>query len=150
MHQLIASPFLGQYLLLRPGHAKGVAIPESRFEELHTAVTKGRPAPAWLAEATTAAWQMPMPAGPCGSTLLVRERSTYGYAQASWEINNGCDYDCRTATSASSGSRGCRDDKIRLLDIMRDAGVLWLQITGGEPLIDREFPAVYSYAMTSG
>ena len=26
--------------------------------------------------------------------LLVRERSRYGYAKASWEINLGCDYDC--------------------------------------------------------
>ncbi|MFJ6062766.1 hypothetical protein ACIQHU_06990 [Streptomyces tendae] len=94
MHQLIASPLLGQYLLLRPGHAKGVAIPESRFEELRTAVTEDRSAPAWLAEATRAAWQMPMPTGPLQDNLIVRERSTYGYAKASWEINLGCDHDC--------------------------------------------------------
>ncbi|MFF1696876.1 hypothetical protein ACFVXC_25235 [Streptomyces sp. NPDC058257] len=33
---------------------------------------------------------------------------------------------------------------------MRDIGVLRLQITGGEPLIDREFPEAYSYAYDLG
>ncbi|WP_223281413.1 hypothetical protein [Streptomyces antnestii] len=33
---------------------------------------------------------------------------------------------------------------------MRDAGVLWLQITGGEALIDREFDAAYEYAHQLG
>jgi MoaA/NifB/PqqE/SkfB family radical SAM enzyme len=33
---------------------------------------------------------------------------------------------------------------------MRDAGVLWLQITGGEALIDREFGAAYEYAHQLG
>jgi len=29
---------------------------------------------------------------------------------------------------------------------MRAAGVLWLQLTGGEPLIDKLFPDVYRLA----
>ena len=37
---------------------------------------------------------MPMPCGPLRESLLVRDRSTYGYAKASWEINLGCDHDC--------------------------------------------------------
>ncbi|MFH9852155.1 radical SAM protein [Streptomyces althioticus] len=151
MHQLIASPFLGQYLLLRPGHAKGVAIPESRYEELRTAVTKDRPAPAWLAEATTAAWQMPLPTGPLQDTLIVRERSTYGYAKASWEINLGCDHDCGFCYLGEKRFEGLDwDDKTRLLTMLRDAGVLWLQITGGEALIDPQFAAAYEYATGLG
>ncbi|MGQ4724047.1 radical SAM protein [Streptomyces tunisiensis] len=151
MHQLIASPFLGQYLLLRPGHAKGVALPESRFEELRTAVTEDRSAPAWLAEATTAAWQMPMPTGPLWETLLVRERSTYGYAKASWEINLGCDHDCGFCYLGEKRFEGLDwNDKTRLLTMLRDAGVLWLQITGGEALIDPQFAAAYEYATGLG
>lgn len=34
MHQLIASQFLDDYLLLRPGHAGGVQIPRARFVSL--------------------------------------------------------------------------------------------------------------------
>ncbi|MCD9900525.1 hypothetical protein LUR56_11660 [Streptomyces sp. MT29] len=32
---------------------------------------------------------------------------------------------------------------MRLLDIMREAGVLWLQITGGEPTMDPDFQGAY-------
>ncbi len=33
---------------------------------------------------------------------------------------------------------------------MRDADVLWLQITGGEPLIDAHFATAYEYANEVG
>lgn len=94
VHSLIASPFLGQYLVLRPGHANGVRIPEARYEELRATVPEGQPVPAWLHEAAAAAWQMSLPAGSLRETILVRQRSAYGYAKASWEINLGCDHDC--------------------------------------------------------
>jgi MoaA/NifB/PqqE/SkfB family radical SAM enzyme len=37
-----------------------------------------------------------------------------------------------------------------LLHILRDAGVMFLQLTGGEPLVDRLFPDVYSLAYELG
>ena len=41
-------------------------------------------------------------------------------------------------------------DRERLLHILRDAGVLWLQLTGGELLIDRLFTEVYGLAYELG
>ncbi|MGH7744447.1 MAG: radical SAM protein [Candidatus Dormibacteria bacterium] len=41
-------------------------------------------------------------------------------------------------------------DRERLLHILRDAGVLWLQLTGGEPLIDKLFTEVYQLAYELG
>jgi MoaA/NifB/PqqE/SkfB family radical SAM enzyme len=41
-------------------------------------------------------------------------------------------------------------ERERLLRIMREAGVLWLQLTGGEPLIDKLFPEVYELAYQLG
>ncbi|CAM5261382.1 GTP 3',8-cyclase [Streptomyces tendae] len=115
------------------------------------AVTEDRSAPAWLAEATTAAWQMPVPTGPLWETLLVRERSAYGYVKAAWEINLGCDHDCGFCYLGEKRFEclDC-DDKTRLLTMLRDAGVLWLQITGGEALIDPQFAAAYEYATGLG
>lgn len=151
MHSLITSPFLGQYLLLRPGHPKGVAIPESRYEELRQSVAVGQPVPVWVHEATAAAWQMPLPAGSSQDVVLVRERSPYGYGKASWEINLGCDYDCDFCYLGEKRFEGLPwEDKVRLLTMLRDAGVLWLQITGGEALVDREFAAAYEYATGLG
>ena len=38
----------------------------------------------------------------------------------------------------------------RLLNVMKDAGVLWLQLTGGEPLIDPLFPDTHARAWDMG
>ncbi|MFD7669838.1 radical SAM protein [Streptomyces anulatus] len=81
----------------------------------------------------------------------MRERSPYRYAKASWEINLGCDYDCEFCYLGEKRFEGLDwAGKQQLLRTMRDAGVLWLQITGGEALIDREFGAAYEYAHQLG
>lgn len=83
--------------------------------------------------------------------VLVRQLSPLGYARASWEINKGCDYDCEHCYLGLKRFEALTwNDKARLLGVMRDAGVLWLQITGGEPLIDRDFPAAYITANELG
>ncbi|MFJ8056637.1 radical SAM protein [Streptomyces sp. NPDC096142] len=147
----MASPFLAQHLLLQPGRAVGVRIPGIRYEELRAASHEGDPLPAWLADAARQAWGIELPGGPVGDFVLVRERSPYGYAKASWEINLGCDYDCEFCYLGEKRFEGLDwAGKQQLLRTMRDAGVLWLQITGGEALIDREFGAAYEYAHQLG
>lgn len=46
MHNLIASPFLGDYLLLRPGDSRGVKISPDRYKEL----CNSQVMPSWLAD----------------------------------------------------------------------------------------------------
>ncbi|MFF8466544.1 radical SAM protein [Streptomyces griseus] len=149
--RLVASPFLAQHLLLQPGRAVGVRIPGIRYEELRAASHVGGSLPAWLVDAARQAWGTELPDGPVGDFVLVRERSPYGYAKASWEINLGCDYDCEFCYLGEKRFEGLDwAGKQQLLRTMRDAGVLWLQITGGEALIDREFGAAYEYAHQLG
>ncbi|MFE2684897.1 radical SAM protein [Streptomyces mirabilis] len=149
--RLVASPFLAQHLLLQPGRAVGMRISGIRYEELRAASHRGDPLPAWLVDAARQAWGTELPDGPVGDTVLVRERSPYGYAKASWEINLGCDYDCEFCYLGEKRFEGLDwTGKQQLLRTMRDAGVLWLQITGGEALIDREFGAAYEYAHQLG
>ncbi|WP_055495559.1 hypothetical protein [Streptomyces sp. TP-A0356] len=57
MHDLIASPFLEQHVLLRPGHKDGLLLPEENYEELR-AHDPAQPAPAWLAHAVRDQWGM--------------------------------------------------------------------------------------------
>ncbi|MFE2992707.1 radical SAM protein [Streptomyces sp. NPDC059262] len=146
----MASPFLSDYLLLlHPGHPSGVRIPEARYNELR-ALTGLDAAPVWLHDAARQAWGLTLDR-PLAADLLVRERSRYGYAKASWEINLGCDYDCAFCYLGEKRFEGLDwEGKQQLLRTMRDAGVLWLQITGGEALIDREFGAAYEYAHQLG
>lgn len=50
MHELIASPFLGNYIVIRPGRRNGVAIPRIKYMELVEAVPD-EIIPAWLTAA---------------------------------------------------------------------------------------------------
>lgn len=151
-HELIASPFLDEYLVLRPGNDNGMQIPLARYLELSKAASTGSDAPQWLVDGARQAWGLDLPAHrPLCDAVLVRAPSPYGMARASWELNMGCDYDCKHCYLGLKKFQGMPwEDKTKLLDIMAEAGVLWLQETGGEALIDRDFPDAHSYAYDLG
>lgn len=83
--------------------------------------------------------------------MLIRQPSPYGHGRASYELNLGCNYDCEHCYLGLKRFEGLSwPDREQLLRILREAGVLWLQLTGGEPLIDRLFPEVYGLAYELG
>ncbi|MFJ9729456.1 radical SAM protein [Streptomyces sp. NPDC101209] len=83
--------------------------------------------------------------------MLWREPGPYEFSRATWELNLGCDYDCVMCYLGEKRFGGLdREGKHRLLAVMRDAGVIWLQMTGGEPLTDPDFPAAYLLAYELG
>ncbi len=128
MHEIIASPFLGGHLLVRPGRRNGIKIPRQHYAELSTAQI----CPAWLVSAARQAWQIDLSARPVTGTILVRPESAFGYGRASYEVNLGCNYDCEHCYLGLKRFDGLTwPDRERLLEILRDAGVLWLQLTGG-------------------
>jgi len=151
MHPLIVSPFLEQHVLVRPGSRGGALLPEAHYEELR-ALDPAEPAPAWLADAVREQWADLDAAGrPVGDLLLVRQPSTWGYSKASWEVNLGCNYACKMCYLGLKVNSGMPlADKLRCLDMMAEAGVLWLQITGGEPTIDKDFMRSYRHAFELG
>ncbi|MGC0312440.1 radical SAM protein [Kitasatospora acidiphila] len=152
MHQLITSRFLDDYLVVCPGSIAGIKIPVRQFAELEQAAKSGAPAPSWLIKAARQRWAMDLaPASPVRNYLLLRESAEPQYSRASWEINLGCNYDCEHCYLGLKKFEGLSmADKARLLHVMRDAGVLWLQITGGEPTIDRDFTDSYALAYELG
>ncbi|MER7076699.1 Radical SAM superfamily enzyme, MoaA/NifB/PqqE/SkfB family [Saccharopolyspora kobensis] len=150
MHELIASPFLDHHLLLRPGRQQGLKIPTSKYRELQQ-TRVDQPCPSWLVDAAHRAWALDLNERRTGEAVLVRQPSLYGYARASYELNLGCNYDCPFCYLGRKRFEGLGwRDRARLLRIMRDAGVLWLQLTGGEPLIDPLFLEVYALAYELG
>ncbi|WP_436785874.1 radical SAM protein [Yinghuangia sp. YIM S10712] len=151
MHTLIASPFLGEYVVLRPGHEQGLRIPARAYRQLEQASVQGAVAPAWLKAGASDAWGIELGDGPVGSVVNVRHESAAGYARASWEINLGCNYNCEHCYLPERPFRGLPfADKELLLRRIAESGVLWLQITGGEPLVDRDFPDAYVLAYELG
>src|SRR5260370_42462546 len=89
MHEIIAAPFLGNYLLLRPGRQNGVKIPMPRYAELATA----QACPAWLADAAQHAWNLDRSGRPVTGTVLIRPESPHSAARAPYALNLGCNYE---------------------------------------------------------
>ncbi|GGT05065.1 hypothetical protein GCM10010206_79220 [Streptomyces cinerochromogenes] len=151
MHELVATPFGERRLVLRPGSAKAVQLPRARFEELRVLAAGPEVMPSWLTDPVREQWSVDLADRRVGDVLLMREAGPYEFSRATWEINLGCDYDCPMCYLGKKRFEGLdMDGKRQLLAVMRDAGVIWLQITGGEPLIDPDFPEAYRLAHKLG
>ncbi|WP_405863452.1 radical SAM protein [Streptomyces sp. NBC_00005] len=149
MHELVVTPLGERRLVLRQGSSKALQLPKARFEELRTSGSSA--VPQWLADAVQARWGMDVTGRPVDDVLLLREAGPYAFSRATWELNLGCDYDCVMCYLGEKRFEGLdMDGKRKLLAVMRDAGVIWLQMTGGEPLIDPDFPKAYRIAYELG
>ena len=135
MHQLIVSPVLDDYLVLRPGQPNGIKISRTHYLELIDS-SADQPCPDWLVSAAQHAFGLDLAGRPLSPDVLVRPVSSYGYGRASYELNLGCNYDCEHCYLGLKRFEGLSwPDRSKLLHIMSDAGVLWVQLTGGEPLV---------------
>jgi sulfatase maturation enzyme AslB (radical SAM superfamily) len=149
-HQLIASPYPDGHLVVSPGQEGGIKIGVNKYAELRDAAFAA-PVPDWLGAAARAQWGLDVAGRASGDTIMVRPDTEYGYARASYEVNLGCNYDCEHCYLGEKAFAGMDwDGRERLLSIMRDAGVLWLQLTGGEPLIDPLFAETHARAWDMG
>jgi hypothetical protein len=93
VHEVIVSPFLDNYVVVRPGDTRAVRIGPRRYHDLLEAAP-GAACPTWLADAIRQRWDLDLAEQPLASAVLVRKPSPLGYGRASYEINLGCDYDC--------------------------------------------------------
>jgi molybdenum cofactor biosynthesis enzyme MoaA len=149
-HQLIASPYPDGHIVVSPGRDGGIRIGAARYAELRDAPADA-PLPAWLAAPARAAWNLDLAGRAVGGTLVVRPETAYGYARASYELNLGCNFGCEHCYLGEKAFSGLDwTGRERLLGVMADAGVLWLQLTGGEPLIDPLFPETHAAAWDMG
>jgi molybdenum cofactor biosynthesis enzyme MoaA len=149
-HQLIASPYPEGHVVVRPGRDGAIRIGTTRYAELRDAPA-GMPVPAWLANSARSGWGMDIAGRTCRDVVLVRPESPYGYARASYELNLGCNYDCEHCYLGEKLFAGMDwPGRERLLNVIAEAGVLWLQLTGGEPLIDPLFADTHAYAWDLG
>lgn len=150
-HSLLIAPFLDEYLVLRPGYLEGLRIPRPAYLQLRDATRTGQSVPSWLASAAADTWGLALDRRPAAGTVLVREESPHPFGRASYEVNLGCNYACEHCYLGLKTFAGLAwPQRERLLHILRDAGVLWLQLTGGEPLIDKLYAEVHTLAYELG
>ncbi|WP_307841061.1 radical SAM protein [Streptomyces sp. GESEQ-4] len=126
-------------------------LPHAKFDELLALASVPSAVPRWLVDAVRAQWQMDLAGRRVGEVVLMREAGLLEFSRATWEINLGCDLDCVMCYLGKKRFEGLdMEGKRKLLAVMREAGVIWLQITGGEPLIDPDFPESYRLAYELG
>jgi hypothetical protein len=94
VHQLIISPFLGTYLVLRPGRPNAVKISQEKYAQLQSAGPDGL-CPDWLDDAAMRSWGTDISGRPLSEFASFRTPSPLPYGRASYELNMGCNYDCR-------------------------------------------------------
>ncbi|WP_245876546.1 radical SAM protein [Streptomyces uncialis] len=129
----------------------GLQLPPAWFRELEVAVTTEGELPAWLIEKARAVWGLDLHGQSAADTVLVRPSPSLGFSRATWEINQGCNFNCEHCYLAQRKFEGLDwEGKKRLLDIVRDSGALWFQFTGGEPTADRDFHRAWEYAFRLG
>ncbi|MFI5915783.1 radical SAM protein [Dactylosporangium sp. NPDC051541] len=152
MHQLIAAPFLDEgHLILRPGSEQGMRIPAGHYDELRQAAEANGVVPDWLWSAARDGWSLDLAGRQLNDAVCVRNPGQFGYGRATWELNLGCNYDCEHCYLGLKRFEGMHwEQRVAVLNVLRDAGVVWLQMTGGEPLIDRLFVDSYHYAWDLG
>ncbi|MEU2248519.1 hypothetical protein [Streptomyces sp. NPDC019224] len=94
MHQLIASPYNGTFLIARPGSKGGMRIPRTLYEELASAAESSSSLPAWLLDHARTAWNVDLADTAMRDAVLVRSETRLGYGRATYEINKGCNFNC--------------------------------------------------------
>lgn len=150
MHEIIASPYMGRYVLVKPGRKEGGTLPAFLFRQLSAAAPE-EPCPSWVIDAARQAWDLDLNGKPLAPSVLVRSDTGLGYGRASYELDLGCNYDCEHCYLGIKDFAGLEwEQREQLLGTLRDAGVLWLQLTGGEPMINRLFAETYSAAFDLG
>ena len=90
--------------------------------------------PDWLSSAAEAGWSLRLAGLPLNEAVNVRKPGLLGYGRATWELNLGCNYDCEHCYLSLKLFEGMDwDQRVLMLHVLRDAGVVWLQMTGGVP-----------------
>jgi MoaA/NifB/PqqE/SkfB family radical SAM enzyme len=151
--RVIVSPQEDIYVAVLPGARAGMRLPSGHYEQIAEAASGSAAVPQWFAEAAHQAWRIDLAGQRAADAVAVRSRPAgpVTYSRATWEINKGCNFSCEHCYLEQRPFAGLSiAKKLRLIDVLADMGVLWFQITGGEPLIDPDFPPSYLRAHDAG
>src|SRR5690348_9171813 len=71
VHELIATPFLGEHFVLRPGAGSGIRLPRASYDALAAAPADAA-CPSWLADAAGRAFGLDLAGRLLAEAVLVR------------------------------------------------------------------------------
>lgn len=83
--------------------------------------------------------------------FVLRQKSQHGFGVASWELNLLCNYSCPHCYLGERPNDSMTlSQRLTVIDRMVELGITRLQMTGGEPLVDRHFAETYAAAYDRG
>ena len=136
-------------MLVSHSHPAYLRLSSDATKSLLAAHVSGK-TPRWFEHLALTQWGIDLIGLPAFAALTVRRQES-PYVFASWELNHLCNYGCPHCYLDSRPNRSATlASRIEILDAMEALGVYRLQITGGEPLIDRYFVETYREAYHRG
>ena len=149
---LIAAPAFDTHLLVSRAHDDaGLEISRDTYDILADPRFAGATMPPSLVGLARRTWNIDLAGMIMRRAVHVRPRTELSYSSASYELNLACDYACDHCYLGEKRNRSLpMAERETILRTMAQAGVLRLQITGGEPLIDRHFEDCYRLAHELG
>ncbi len=151
MQSFVCGKYIDRYLIANRFNSTGAIISEERYYELlELSKTDSEIAP-WIIELFAKLGVSANSKQKLKDAILVKKPTEYNFGRASYEITESCNYKCGHCYL------GCKiknnlslSDKKKIIELIERSGCLWLQITGGEPLLDRDFIEVYLLAHSLG
>lgn len=151
MQPLILMPTRGDNRLMFRGSEKYLGISDAGVKTLQAAIESQAPLPASISARGSDMWGLDLQNMLTHEVIMVRDDAATDYQNASWELNLRCDYDCSHCyLGPKPNDTLAMDQRAAIIQAFSDLGVYRLQLTGGEPLIDRWFEQTYRLAAAAG
>ncbi len=153
MERLICAKFVDDYLILpSTGARKGASINDKSFNLLVEMIKKNSKIPAQL---KTLLRKIGVDIGIAENMKDIFypiNEPNLGFGYVSYEITEQCNYNCKHCVLGLKRSPDLlsTEDKKNIIKKIKDAGCIYLRITGGEPLIAEDFDEIYLYAHSLG
>ena len=151
MQSFICGKFIDRYLIASRFSNRGMIISERAYYQLLELSEANSEIVPWVIELLSKLGVRIESKQKLNDIILVREPTEFNFGKASYEITESCNYKC------SHCYLGCKaksdlslSDKKKIVELIERSGCLWLQITGGEPLLDKDFVEIYSFTHSLG
>jgi len=150
MSEFICGKFIDNFIISSRSSRIGAKISEQKYHELLEGSERGVGLPDWTKDLITKFGYKGSLDSAIGEAILVRKPGL-GYGKVSFEITERCNLQCRHCyLGDKSSARLSLAEKKAVINAVESSGAMWLQITGGEPLLDKDFSEVYEYAHSRG
>lgn len=151
MQLFVCGRYLDKYLIANRFNSIGAVINEKMYYELLRLSKINLEVVPWIVELLAKLKFKATCQQKLNDIILVKKATNFSFVKVSYEITEVCNYKCgHCYLDHKKTSSLSLLDKKKIISLIEKSGCLWLQITGGEPLLDKDFAEVYQFAHSLG